>query len=379
MITDPKTLLDMGFNAAICCSFAIPGAGPAVAGVLAGTHFLFDVFFPVPNHTDPLSLYPTRSQLNAALADLGTKIGEAMFTNAQTDKSIVLLDQNDGYLARLADVSQNRMPAYLGSAAAQVQTQNWRQDFTSYFDTGTPGGTIDVLNDVTNWVSVHLSHERRTIPLYTYAVGLFVSYCKLGMVWELNEIIETYKQQNDAYTTALKAWNTWNKTDPSLRGAQPVLLAKPDLPFIGDETGMTAAQKAANEALKDTFKKNSIFADKITTYLPGYIKHAQTLIDAVTTDFNDRQAQIDARLAKFSLAQSGSNYFYTDTQTGFSSTPVSDQALAQGQLDIAKGVEEAAIWNALTTKYDLAEISQTVLDTLQKTVDDWKATNAQFT
>ena len=140
MISDPKSIADMGFNTAILSSFAIPGAGPIIAAGLGGAQMLFDIIYPVPE-PDPGSLTPTVNSMQNALNKLKGELIEANWANFEAEHRATLVSMVDqvskvwngaaGNGGALTDTIA-RGPVYRGKFATPVQEATWKKEMSEF-------------------------------------------------------------------------------------------------------------------------------------------------------------------------------------------------------------------------------------------------------
>lgn len=370
MITNPKSLVDMAGNTAIMAAFVIPGSGPAMAAGIAAGVMVFDIFFDLPDRTDPQTMTPSRADLTNAINELKQFIADANFNTLMSQYQAQIITLND----KLSDVwvqastgdtvkdRARRGPLFQDSVSS-AQLDSWRKEIDGYKDV-ILGADPDLLN-VINWIEGDASHKTRTLGLYALAGGLWANFCRLNIAFEFILATHDYdaiktKYDNDLadFNSRHAVWKLAGKAKGEVEPRAPVEPVKP----IDDEN----------------FLNGSIFADKAKTYLDRFIAYLEPKVAGLRSDFDKRASELKDRLDAVTLQGGGSSWYYQDSKTGKTSTPSKYKQVADGQMQVYKGSIQASLWDRLTAQYGLTGIEDEDIKTLQQIVTDWKTASANF-
>lgn len=364
MITNPKSLVDMGANTAIMAAFTIPGSGPAIAAGIAAGVFLFDLFFELPDRTDPGTMTPTRTDLTNAINELKQFISDANFNTLMSQYQAQITTLNDQLsdvwiMASTGDTVKDRArrgPLFQ-SNVSQAQVSSWLTQIEGYKNTIV--GSDPALLNVINWIEADVSHTTRTLGLYTLAAGLWINFCKLNIAFEFIVAMRDYDALKAKYDNELNdftsAHNVWKLVGQANGDPEPLAPVPPLKPTEDDD-----------------FFNGSIFADKAKIYVDRFIAYVEPKVKTLRSSYDSRASDFKSRLDAITLGGSGSSWFYMDSKTGKTSTPQKYKQLADAQMQAYRGAVQASLWPRLTTQYDLTGVEDADIVTLQGIVDDWK-------
>ena len=364
MITNPKTLVDMGANAAIMVAFTIPGSGPVIAAGIATGLAVFDIFFEIPDRTDPGVLTPTHNDLTNALNELKQYINDANFNTlmSQYQASIMTLNGqlNEVWaMAPSGDAVRDRARRgpFFQTSVSTAQVDSWRKEISGYQDT-ILASNPDILQ-VVNWIEGDPVHTSRTLGLYALAGSLWVNFCKLNIAFEFILAMHDYGPVKAKYESDLADFNSrhnvWKLVGKANGDDEPVAPVAPLEP-IND----------------DNFFNGSVFADKAKTYLDQFIAYYEPIVSHQRGNFDHRAAEMKNRLDAITLSGGGTSWSYVDAKTGKTSAPAHYRQIADAQMQTYKGSIQVALWDRLTTQYGLANLAEDDLKTLETVVTEWK-------
>ena len=370
MITNPKTLIDMGFNVATMTAFAVPVGGPAIAAGLAGGQMLFDIFFQIPDRTDPGTIAPNKTDLTNAINELKQFVNDSNFNTllSQYQASIMTLnDQLDDVWSNVSTGDKIRDRARRGpmyqNAVASAQLDSWRTEIDGY-KKAILGSDPDLLN-VINWIEGDATHGHRMLGLYALTAGLWVNFCNLNIGFELILAMHDYAAAKDKYDNDLTAFNAahnvWKLAGKSSGQPEPRAPVAPISPVNDDD-----------------FLNGSVFADKGKKYVDRFIAHAEPLIKDLRSGFDTRMRDVKTRLDAIYLMVGHNGNCYHDAVTGYTSTPQKYAQMADAQMQVYKGSVEAPMWDRLTTQYGLENFVGSDIATLEATLAEWKRASAIF-
>lgn len=371
MISDPKTIADMGFNTAILGSFAVPVAGPVIAAGLGGAQMFFDIIYPVPE-PDPGSLTPTVNSMQNALNKLKGELIEASWANFEAEHRATLVSMSDQLSKVWIGAADNsgalvdqiaRGPVYRGKFSTPVQERTWKMQMDEFAKPilSVPSPLLQAIA----WLEGDTVHTSKTLGLYILAGSLWNLFCKLNMTWEFNQMLRDYeaamadyKKATDNYT---KAKFIWDNSDPAIRGDEPDIPQEPEKPLD-------------NESLQSA----STYCRKVTEQIDRFINYVEPKVKTLKVNFAERDKQIKDRIDKISIVTGSMGgktmYAYKDTATGETSPWVAYPTLAQGKMAVKQNAIRIAMYDRLTESLGLTDLVLADIDVYQQSVDAWKKT-----
>lgn len=371
MITDPKSLADMGFNTAILASFAVPVAGPAISAGLGSAQMLFDIVFPVPE-PDPGSLTPTVNSLQNALNKLKAELTQAVWDDFEAEHRATLVsmvDQTSKVWAGAADNSGalkdkvSRGPVYRGPFSTPVQEATWKQQMAEFSKPvlAVPSPLLQTIA----WIEGDTIHTSKTLGLYIVAAGLWNLICKINMTWEFNQMLRDYTAAHNAYLKDKDNYTTakflWDNSDPATRGDEPGIPQEPEKPL-------------ENESLQSA----SVYCQKITEQIDRFIDYVEPKAKALKDNFALRDKKIKERIDAITLVTGTMGgkpaYAYRDAKTNETSPWVAYPTLAQGKMAVKQNAIRIAMYDRLTEELGLTDLALADIETYLQSVDAWKKT-----
>ncbi len=370
MITDPKTLADMGFNVATMTAFAIPVTGPEIAAGIAAGQMVFDIFFQVPNRIDPASIAPTHADLEDAINQLKQFIADAAFNTLLSSYQASILTISD----QLSDVwskvstgnavkDRARRGPLFQTNVSSAQLDSWRTEIDGYKKT-ILAPNPDLLQ-VINWIEGDVVHTNRLLGLYVLAGGLWVEFCNLNIGFEFILATHDYDDKLATYNTDLAnfnlAHNVWKLSGKAKGDPEPLAPVAPVPPTKGDD-----------------FLNGSVFADKAKNYVDRFIYYAEPKIKALRINFVGRANALKTRLDAITLASDANGWHFCDAITQHTSRPTPYQQLADAHMQVYKGSIETHLWDKLTTDNGLDHIEAADVAALESSLSEWRVASTVF-
>jgi hypothetical protein len=377
MNTDPKSIVDMGFNVATMLSFTVKeGAkvagmsGPEIAVALAAGQMLFDIFFQLPDRTDPDSLAPSRADLKVALDNLRNDFKKDLADNTfdseletHTDTILTINDQLAPIWHEASVTDRPRRGPLFQSTYSSAQMDSWKKEIDAFKDAvlELPAPILVVCT----WIEGKTPQARRTLGLYSLAGSLWIALCRVNIAFEYIVASKDYtaaKAKYDSdFATATTAHNVWKLVGKAKNEPEPTFPVAP-VPPSDDED----------------FFNGSVFAESGRTGIDRFIKYAEPLIKQMRKDFDARASEVKARIDAVVVTQYTGKWVYHDTVTNTNSTPTPYKALAEAQMQVYQGKLQAGLWKQLTDHYNLVGLDSDDIDTLAKTLDEWRKSLADF-
>jgi hypothetical protein len=371
MISDPKSIADMGFNTAILGSFAVPVAGPVIAAGLGGAQMFFDIIYPVPD-PDPGSLTPTVNSMQNALNKLKGELIEASWSEFESEHRATLVSIVDqvakvwnGAAGNGGNLADNiaRGPVYRGKFSTPQLEKSWKKEMDEFAEPilSVPSPLLQTVA----WIEGDTVHTSKTLGLYILAASLWNLLCKLNMTWEFNQILRDYEaaltaynKDTDNYTAAKFLWDSSN---PATRGDEPEIPQEPEKPL-------------QNESLQSA----STYCRKIIDQIDRFINYIEPKVKTLKDNFALRDKKINDRINAISIVTANvggrTMYAYRDTMTNETSPWVAYPTLANGKMSVKQNAIRIAMYDRLTEELGLADIILSDIDTYQRAVDAWKST-----
>lgn len=371
MISDPKSIADMGFNTAILGSFAVPVAGPVIAAGLGGAQMFFDIIYPV-QQPDPGSLTPSVNAMNNALNKLKGELIEASWADFESEHRATLVsmvDQVSKVWSNAADGSGgliekvSRGPVYRGKFSSPVQEATWKKEMDEFAEPilSVPSPLLQTIA----WIAGDTVHTSKTLGLYVLAAGLWNLCCKISMTWEFNQMLRDYQaalaiynKDKDNYT---QAKFLWDNSDPGTRGDEPEIPQEPEKPL-------------QNESLQSA----SVYCRKIVEHIDDFINYVEPKAKALKANFALRDKKISDRINAISIVTGNvggkTMYAYRDTMTNETSPWVAYPTLAQGKMAVKQNAIRLAMFDRLTDELGLTDLVLADVETYLKSVEAWKTT-----
>lgn len=371
MLSDPKTIADMGFNTAILSSFAIPGGGPMIAATLGGTQMLFDILYQGPD-TDPGMLAPTINSMQNALNTLKAELTDAVWNDFEAEHRATLVSMVDqvskvwsgaaGKGGALVDTVA-RGPVYRGKFATPQQEKTWRMEMDA-FAAPILAVPSPILKTIA-WIEGDTVRASKTLGLYALAASLWNLCCKLNMFWEFNQMMRDYQSAYDAYTRDKNNYTSakfmWDNSDPAKRGNEPDIPQEPEKPL-------------QNESLQSA----SVYCRKIIEQIDRFINYVEPKANLIKTNFALRDKTISDRINSISIVTGSfggkTMYAYKDSQSGETSPWVAIQGLAQGKMSVKQNAIRIAMYERLTDSLGLRDLQLSDIEIYLQTVAAWKTT-----
>lgn len=377
--TDPKSLIDQGLGAAITCSFAIPEVGPGIAAALATGKLFFDIFYPADKSgQSPLTRIPTNADLQNAMNDLKASVAATVWANTKgiDQARIIALADNINTKVRNAGSGKTAGEPMPGDTVVWVNSvldPFWAplQDNPS---------DIDVIADL---VEAKASEKFRSIGLYTFMIGVYLTYCKTAMIFEVNENLKDYQARLATWTGLDRAHKNWSLTklgpEPPLPGAKPVLPTDGDYAvqseMIDPKTHVVSSYRSyLGKAKGEPF---SMFAQMAKDQVTPRLAHLTKVIADQAQAKLDRETFVSGILDQVTVvtdtSSGASMYHWQNAITGDSGDPVALKAIADAQAAVEKGKLRATYekkWNASTTVPD--DLSDDDIIKLKKTATEWQ-------
>ena len=403
-------MIDGGFGMASGIAFAFGETGIAVAAGFGVVKFLVDMFYPDPatGVVDPLTQLPDMADLTNALTDLENRLDATIWADFEANYKADVDTMSSAILMALShvgtrDKTTNLMP---GDTTVWVAGDN-----VKFFDPvcDNPAKLIDTMN----WIEGSGAYHYRSIPLYSLTVGVFLNYCKVGVMWETNNNIRDYLTRKSTYDTAnlnftnndqiwtaqSKIWKSYSlnptvwqnqnpgqptPTDPGVEPLKPTLTA-PVVPEDGDfAVGSDFIDAISKVASFRSYlgKLKSVFAVALRDNLPRRIKYLDGILKQYAADKVTRQTAVDNRKADFSVktnfANGAATYNWYDSETGDSGDAEDDIVLANLQMTVAQGAVAQTIWNTQTTSLFIDDLDDSDITTLTATLADWRTAYTVF-
>jgi hypothetical protein len=371
-----KSLMDMGFGTAISCSYAVPEVGAAIGGALSGAQMIFDVFFPMPDNTDPFDTPPTQKDIDNALDGLLQQINDQAFSSDLNKQSSAALAENNNLAIYWKKFASGDIQPGEKMDDEDAQSEGWEQKCQNYFIVN-GDATVKSLDTIMNWASglSDISQRTKAYGLYAFAGGVLLNFCKLCLVWELNREVNKYLIKKAGYDKTYAIWSAAKKAwDANQVGDAPVLSATaPTLPFSdASALNLSKKQQARNKTKKDAFLMKSVGAAYLEQYGQPMVDYAAAESAEVKSNFDDRQAQVDTITAQFVKHNDGTNYWFTD-KTGTESSHSLFEDVVDDQMEIAVDQATQPVWDQLTAQYGLQNVTPDDIATFPKIIGFWKS------
>lgn len=379
---DTKSLIDQGLSTAITCSFAIPEVGPGLAAVLASGKFFFDIFYP-PDSTgkDPLKAMPTLGDLQKALSDLQSSIATNIWANTKAIDQAGIIAMSDGINTKIRNAGASKLPYSPMPGDTVVWVNSVVDQFWAPIDKNP--SDIDVLADL---IEAKASEKFRSVGLYTLAIGVYLTYCKTAMLFEVNENLKDYQARHSAWDALDQAHKNWAqaKTTP-----EPPLPGKePSPPTDGDYAVQSEMIDPATKVVsgyrsylgKAKGEPSSIFAQKAKDQVDARLVYLKKLVADHAQAKLDRKGAVDAVLDQVTVETDTSSgttmYYWKNAITGDTGDPVTFQAMASAQADAEKGKLRAIYekrWNTNNVNPD--DLTDSDIAGLNATITEWMNTS----
>lgn len=376
---DPKSLIDQGLGAAITCSFAIPEVGPGIAAALATGKLFFDIFYP-PDKSghDPLTQLPTNADLQNAMNGLKSSVAAIVWANTKgiDQARIVALADNINTKVRNAGSGKTAGDPMPGDTVVWVNSvldPFWAPLQANPSD-------IDVIADL---IEAKASEKFRSIGLYTFMIGVYLTYCKTAMIFEVNENLKDYQARLATWTALDKAHKNWTLTklgpEPPLPGTRPVL------PSDGDyavQSEMIDAKSHVVSGYRSYLGKAkgepfSMFAQMAKDQVTPRLAYLNKVIADQAQAKIDRETFVTGILDQVTVVTDTSSgaamYHWQNAITGDTGDPVALKAIADAQAAVEKGKLRATYekrWNDSNTVPD--DLTDDDITKLTKTAQAWQ-------
>lgn len=364
MITDPKTLGDMGFNFAMCAAFAVPAVGPILAAGISGMQQVFDILIgggqPVKLSQTLATYGELESEMQATVQHIDASIWTSVKTQYFTDFELDM----DAYNLTIGQAEAQQGSTRTDKIAADVLQSQWDTSFGAAREPMDPHKSS--MLRLTTWLGNYPAQQQDTLSLYQAAAGLYLNYCKLNMLIDCNLMYRKYLFAADQYHVDLAQFQTqhqqWQSADPATRGPEPV---KPST--------LTAPEQNFLNLL------DSDAADNVRYYVKEFITYADPIVATMEQGIAARDLGVAQRIAQVvQKSDVNGNYWWEDAADGTSGTKTTDKSMADAYLQMQQGQARAQTWQALTDQYNLANVVPAQLTQARDIVTYWQTCQTSF-
>jgi len=251
-MSSAKSIVDNIAGGATTAAFAIPEAGPIIAGVLAVGKSLFDMFYP-PDKVDPKLEAVNVTQFKNAMTDMKVFISEEMTTHDRKERlshGITYLQTYWDYVNHPEKMSPTLISMH-GDYTAEDIAQ-WKADLATF--AAPLNNDDDPFIDTLNWLDLTPKNRSANLDMYMYFINLFMNYTKY------------FKKSKH----------------PGTEGPKPVLPEKPVFPA-------------------SDYGRNGKYGKLMLDRIKPFIDNVRPAVEQAHKDWNAREAAVAKGLASIAI------------------------------------------------------------------------------
>jgi nucleoid-associated protein YgaU len=393
MTDDEKRIADMALSTATLASFAIPGAGAVVAGVIGTAQLLFDIFCPAAP-VDPLSQPPTLLDLDNKLNDVVSKIDEQQWQVQISLLADSVLAQNDLFNMFWQSMSAVKLDKIIvdesdqgandgGDYISDEPDTDLVDDLHTYFDLGkgqnvylamtTALKVLQNPGDKTTSASDKLHLRTQNTPLYCVVASTLIAFMKARVIWQWShdKVLKW-----EAWLAYNNEWTNYQR--PAYQKKYPV---PPVSPLEAGEKEPKAAPDWNDWSTGGPPQEMIETVNKILLYVEGDGTAANPGLYTTMCKnwYTDRPQKIADRLSEISGPYAGGHqggYIDRDPVSGGTSPLVRNDVLAQLHMDAKCGALIAYLWELWSEQYGLDDVDEDALIAFGETIKEWKEARA---
>jgi len=202
-------------------------------------------------------------------------------------------------------------------------------------------GGSSLLTKATGFLELSVDCRNTSIHLHLLAATWYLSWCKMGLLWEWLKIQNQYLPQITAYKAAHPDWQQ----------------------HLADVTGVPAS------SADDT---GSLYHTAMATWLPHFLSYAAPILSTLDANLKKVDAAVAKRTADFTLEHDASGWYYRDAQTGQTSKHMPNRDTANIAMITDIGSVTTGLQNDMYTEYDLGGVDPEQVTTSLKTLDEFR-------